>query len=90
MYVLVAFLSDQQTNGNCRFTLRAPTRVGSNRWSFFLIGAKLQNEDSLAKSPEAFEHFFHEATGRTDVVFSNWDYLTVHRYVREMFGSRRY
>jgi hypothetical protein len=90
MYVLVVFLSDQQTNGNRRFTLRAPTRVGSNRWSFFLIGAKLQNEDSLAKSPEAFERFFQQATGRTDVVFSNWDYLTVHRYVRKIFDARCY
>jgi hypothetical protein len=52
-------------------SLFAPTRVGGNRWSFFLIGAKLQNEDGLAKSPEASQRFCYEATGRTDVVFTN-------------------
>lgn len=64
-------------------TLRAPD--GTDNPYFALIGGAPGHSEAEARAigddPVRCEQFFRDVTGRTDIEFGKWIYLTAHRCV---------
>jgi hypothetical protein len=62
-------------------TLRGPDVVGGKYFAF-IGGGNFTEQEAVAIGSDtgAAERFIREASGRKDLEFSHWQYLTAHRY----------
>jgi hypothetical protein len=61
--------------------LRAPGGVVPGRWALTIAGKQIEDPETLGKDPKALEKFIWEVTGRRDIEFTDWHYLTAARSV---------
>jgi hypothetical protein len=61
--------------------IRRPSSYNSNSFSIQAGGRDIVDPDALAADTNAMEQFVKEVTGRSDLEFVKWEYLTSHRSV---------
>jgi hypothetical protein len=59
--------------------IRTPCIAGSDSLPIYAIGEGIENAEALARDPDAMEAFIKEFSGRHDLQFVRWDYLTANK-----------
>jgi hypothetical protein len=68
-------------------SIRPPDK-GSNFFAFVAIARGMAEEEvtAIGGDPNLAERFFREVSGRVDIKFGRWQYLTVHRCDFSLYG----